>query len=216
MSAELPADIPRAGLVAEAVRRLVDVLAAVVMLVLLSPLMAWIAWRIRRDSPGPAVFRQTRAGREMKPFTLYKFRTMRTDADPYGSSPHEAGDPRLTRFGRWLRERSLDELPQFWNVFRGDMTLVGPRPLYVEQAREWNHRQSLRLRVKPGLTGLAQISGRGGLTIEQKLELDVQYVATRSLLNDASIIARTVFGLRQGDGIYESRYSDDEEFRRRG
>ncbi len=151
----------------------------------------------------------------MRPFTLLKFRTMRTDADPFGASPHGADDPRLTRFGLWLREWSFDELPQLWNVLRGDMALVGPRPLYVEQAREWNERQRLRLCVKPGLTGLAQISGRGGLTIEEKLELDVQYVLSRSLVNDASILARTLFGWRRGGGIYESRYSKDEEIRQK-
>lgn len=185
------------------------------MLVVLSPFMAWIAWRIRRDSPGPAIFRQTRAGRDMRPFTLLKFRTMRTDTDPFGASPHGADDPRLTRFGLWLREWSFDELPQFWNVLRGDMGLVGPRPLYVEQAREWNERQRLRLRVKPGLTGLAQISGRGGLTIEEKLELDVQYVLSRSLAKDAAILLRTIFGWRRGGGIYETRYSKDAEFRQK-
>ena len=197
----------------EAFRRLLDITASALLLLLLSPALLLIAWRIRRDSPGTALFRQTRAGRDLRPFTLYKFRTMRTDADPYGSSPHAPDDPRLTLFGRRLREWSLDELPQLWNVLRGDMTVVGPRPLYVEQAKEWNDRQKLRLRVKPGLTGLAQISGRGGLTIEEKLELDVQYVLHRSLLGDLAIVIRTVFGLRSRAEIYEKRYSQSEEFR---
>jgi lipopolysaccharide/colanic/teichoic acid biosynthesis glycosyltransferase len=210
-----PPDIPHAWPLAEAFRRLLDIAVAGVALLLLAPLMLVVAWRIRRDSPGPAIFRQTRAGRDMRPFALLKFRTMRTDADPYGHSPHGPDDPRLTPFGRRLREWSFDELPQFWNVLRGDMTLVGPRPLYVEQAREWNDRQRLRLRVKPGLTGLAQISGRGGLTIEEKLELDVQYVLHRSLLGDMGILIRTIFGLRRSGEIYEKRYSETEEFRSR-
>lgn len=210
-----PVEIARASPGAEALRRLVDVVAASIGLLLLALPMAWIAWRIRRDSPGPAVFRQSRAGRDMRPFTLLKFRTMRTDVDPYGPSPHEAGDPRLTRVGRTLREYSLDELPQLWNVLRGDMTLVGPRPLYLEQAREWNERQRLRLRVKPGLTGLAQVSGRANLTIEEKLELDVQYVLARSLWLDLRIVVRTIAHLWRGGEIYEVRYSKSEEVRGR-
>lgn len=208
-------EIPRAGYASEAIRRLIDVVVSAAALLVLLPFMAWIAWRIGRDSAGPAIFRQTRAGRDMRPFTLLKFRTMRTDTDPFGASPHGADDPRLTRFGLWLREWSFDELPQLWNVLRGDMGLVGPRPLYMEQAREWNERQRTRLAVKPGLTGLAQISGRGELTIEEKLELDVQYVQHRSLLGDAGILLRTLFGWRRGGGIYETRYSKDEEVRQR-
>ena len=198
---------------ADAFRRLMDIASAALALLLLALPMLLIAWRIRRDSPGPAIFRQTRAGRDLQPFTLLKFRTMRTDADPYGSSPHTADDPRLTPFGRKLREWSFDELPQLWNVLRGDMTLVGPRPLYVEQAREWTDRQRLRLLVKPGLTGLAQISGRGAITIEQKLELDAYYVEHRSLLGDLGIMIRTVFGMHGRGGIYEQKYSEKEEFR---
>ena len=213
MNTEVPSGTLHSSVLSEALRRLLDLIASVFVLLLFSPFIAWIAWRIRRDSPGPAVFRQTRAGRDGHPFTLFKFRTMRTDADPYGASPHGGDDPRLTQFGKWLREWSFDELPQFWNVMRGDMTLVGPRPLYVEQAREWNERQRLRLCVKPGLTGLAQISGRGALTIEEKLELDVQYVLSRSLLGDLRILWRTATGLRRGQDIYEVRYSKKEKIR---
>jgi lipopolysaccharide/colanic/teichoic acid biosynthesis glycosyltransferase len=205
--------VPAASHLGDVLRRILDLAVACFALIVLWPFLLVIAWRIRRDSPGPAIFRQTRAGRGMRPFTLYKFRTMRADADPYGPSPHEAADPRLTPFGRWLREHSLDELPQIWNVLRGDMTLVGPRPLYVEQACSWTARQSLRLRVKPGLTGLAQVSGRAGLTIEDKLELDVEYVLRRSLRLDAMILARTLARLWRGGDIYEVRYSRDEERR---
>ncbi len=204
---------PRAAPVVEAIRRMVDILTSGLALILLAPVMLCIAWKIRADSPGAAIFRQTRAGRDGRPFTLLKFRTMRTDADPYGPSPHSGEDPRLTQFGRWLREASLDELPQLVNVLRGDMTLVGPRPLYLEQAREWNARQRLRLAVKPGLTGLAQISGRGGLTIEDKLELDVQYVLSRSLAGDFLILLRTLARLWRRSDIYEVQYSRDEHVR---
>lgn len=213
MSTQLPTQIPQAWPLAEAFRRLLDITVATLALLLLSPLLLFLAWRIRRDSPGPAMFRQTRAGRDMRPFTLYKLRTMRTDADPHGPSPHGPDDARLTAIGRRLRESSLDELPQFWNVLRGDMTLVGPRPLYIEQAREWTDRQRLRLLVKPGLTGLAQVSGRATITIEQKLELDAQYVLHRSLLGDLGIIIRTIFGMHRRGEIYEKKYSEKEEYR---
>ncbi len=144
---------------------------------------------------------------------MYKFRTMRTDVDPYGDSPQTGEDPRITRFGRWLRETSLDELPQLINVARGEMSLVGPRPLYVQQMAEWDARQRGRLLVKPGLTGLAQVNGRGSLTVEDKLEFDVQYVETCGLFLDLKILWRTVFGVRSRTGIYEVRYSRDKDRR---
>lgn len=188
-------------------RRRLDAYVAAVLLLAASPVLAVIAWRIRRDSPGPAIFRQERAGLEARPFTLLKFRTMRTDVDPFGDSPTDGCDPRMTRFGKWLRESSLDELPQLWNVLRGEMSLVGPRPLYVQQSLEWNARQRRRLEVPPGLTGLAQVSGRGSLTIEEKLELDVRYVETLSPRTDVRIIAATIRNVFARQDIYERRYS---------
>ncbi|MBK9128830.1 MAG: sugar transferase [Phycisphaerales bacterium] len=191
----------------------VDRVSAALALAVAWPLMLYLAWRIRRDSPGPALFRQTRAGAGGRPFTMYKFRTMRTDADPFGDSPQSGQDPRLTRLGRWLRETSLDELPQLINVLRGEMSLVGPRPLYVQQMAEWDARQRGRLLVRPGLTGLAQVHGRGSLTIEEKLEYDVRYVETCGLWTDVRILWETVFGVSRGAGIYEVRYSKDRERR---
>ena len=150
-------------------KRLLDPVAAALLLVLLAPLMLLIGLLIRLGSPGRAIFRQERAGRACKPFICYKFRTMASNVDPFGASPHTAADPRVTSLGRRLRETSLDELPQLFNILKGDMSLVGPRPLYMRQAAEWNPRQRRRLEVKPGLTGLAQVLGRGDLTIEEKL-----------------------------------------------
>ncbi len=190
-----------------ALRDRADRFLALLALACLWPLLLWIAWRVRRDSPGPALFRQTRAGWRGRPFQLLKFRTMRTDADPYGDSPDSAADARITRFGRWLRETSLDELPQLINVLRGEMSLVGPRPLYLQQAAEWNARQRARLLVRPGLTGLAQVHGRGAITIEEKLEWDVRYVQTVSLGADLRILALTFVGLWRRGGIYEVQYS---------
>ena len=190
-----------------ALKHAVDRVAALAALMLAAPLLLVLAWLVRRDSPGPAIFRQTRAGLGGRPFELLKFRTMRTDAAPVGDSPQSGADPRITRVGRWLRETSLDELPQLVNVLRGEMSLVGPRPLYVQQMAEWDARQRGRLLVRPGLTGLAQVHGRGALTIEEKLEWDVRYVETVSLRTDVRIIARTVGGLVARRGIYEERYS---------
>lgn len=188
-------------------KRLLDLYLAIVGCVVAMPLLAIVAAWVRRDSPGPALFRQQRAGLDGVPFTLLKFRTMRMDADPYGDSPQSGSDERITRAGRVLRELSLDELPQLWNVVRGEMSLVGPRPLYVQQISEWDERQRWRLLVKPGLTGLAQINGRGGLTIEEKLEWDVRYVETCGLKTDVMILLRTIAGVFRPTGIYEARYS---------
>ncbi len=185
----------------------VDRCLAIVALIILAPLMLVIAALIRRDG-FPAIFRQTRAGLNGRPFTLFKFRTMRPDVDAYGDSPQDGADPRITPMGRWLRETSLDELPQLINVARGEMALVGPRPLYLQQMAEWNPRQRCRLLVKPGLTGLAQVHGRGSLTVEQKLEWDVRYVELVSLRTDLWILWLTVRGLWSGGDIYEVRYSE--------
>ncbi len=176
-----------------AVKRAMDVAVAAGALLLGWPLLLAIALAIRRDSPGPILFRQERAGRHMQPFTMYKFRTMRADAAPFGVSPDSPEDPRLTPLGRWLRETSLDELPQLWNVLKGDMSLVGPRPLYMSQARAFTPRQRRRLEVRPGITGLAQVQGRGEVPHEKKLQIDVRYVEQMSLGLDLRILWRTVF-----------------------
>jgi lipopolysaccharide/colanic/teichoic acid biosynthesis glycosyltransferase len=184
-----------------------DRYVALAALVVLGPLMAVVAVLIRWDSPGPAIFRQIRAGKDGRPFTLFKFRTMRAGVDPYSDSPRSGCDPRFTRLGRILREWSLDELPQLVNVCRGEMSLVGPRPLYMQQVPEWSPRHRGRLRVKPGLTGLAQVNGRGAATIEDKLEWDIQYVECVNLRTDLAIIWRTFRNVWSRSGIYEVRYS---------
>jgi lipopolysaccharide/colanic/teichoic acid biosynthesis glycosyltransferase len=194
-------------------KRAFDLVVSGLMLVVLTPLLAGIAVAIRLGSRGPAIFRQERAGSNGVPFTFYKFRTMRLGADPFGPSPKSGADPRLTRIGRFLREYSLDELPQLVNTLRGDMSLVGPRPLYVAQIAEWDERQRKRLAVKPGLTGLAQVGGRGGLTREEKLELDVKYVEQASLRLDARILLATLVRVFARQGIYEKRYSEAQRTR---
>jgi len=194
-------------------KRILDLVLAASVLVVLLPVFALITVVIRLTSKGNALFKQQRAGKNGRPFTLYKFRTMRTGTDHFGPSPRSGDDPRLTRIGKFLREYSLDELPQLLNVLKGDMSLVGPRPLYLSQIAEWNDRQRRRLLVKPGLTGLAQISGRGSLTREEKLEFDVRYVESACLATDVKLLAATFNHLLGRKDIYEKRYSRTEETR---
>ena len=194
-------------------KRVLDILMSAAAIVVLLPFLVVIVVIIRLTSKGPAIFRQERAGKGGKPFVFLKLRTMRMDADPYGASPKTGEDPRLTGIGRFLREYSLDELPQLFNILAGQMSVVGPRPLYVSQMAEWTDRQRKRLEVKPGLSGLAQVSGRGGLTREEKLELDVVYVETRSLWFDLKIILATFCQVFGRSNIYEKRYSESERTR---
>ena len=195
------------------IKRTFDILVSLLLLTLLLVPMLVIALMIRIGSPGRPIFFQQRAGWRGKPFTILKFRTMRIDADPYGSSPHSGKDPRLTRLGRFLRETSLDELPQVFNVILGQMSLVGPRPLYERQAEQWDEHQRRRLEVRPGITGYAQAYGRGQLTIEEKIEMDVHYVDNRGFWFDLRIILRTVRNIfRPRGGVYEKQYSSDREY----
>ncbi len=194
-------------------KRALDLFIVIVFSPIILVFMVVIALLIRITSGRGVIFRQERAGLNMKPFILYKFRTMKPTADPFGPSPKTGSDTRLTKTGKYLRLMSLDELPQFWNVIKGDMSLVGPRPLYMAQAQQWDQRQKKRLLVKPGLTGLAQISGRGSLTIEDKLELDVQYVENQSLLLDLKIILITIWQIFRPHHIYEKKYSRSQDTR---
>lgn len=196
------------------VKRLFDILLSLVAILFLAVPMLLIAAIVRLGSRGPAVFRQKRVGLGGKPFSLLKFRTMHAEVDPYGHSPHSRADARLTRFGRFLRETSLDELPQLFNVLAGQMSLVGPRPLYQRQAERWSQRQRRRLDVRPGLSGYAQVYGRGDMTHEEKIELDLHYVENQGFLLDARIVLRTIANLlaRGGRDVYEQQYSRSEEY----
>ena len=194
-------------------KRLFDICVSLKLIILLLPVYLIIIIMIRLNRDGKAIFKQTRAGKNGNPFIFYKFRTMKPDVDPFGASPKSGDDPRLTKIGIFLRKTSLDELPQLFNVLKGNMSLVGPRPLYVEQIAEWNDEQKKRLLVKPGLTGLAQINGRGELTREAKLAFDVEYVKRASFLLDLKIIFTTFFQVFAGRSIYEKKYSETEETR---
>ncbi len=197
-------------------KRGLDTFIAFAAMVILSPVLVAIGITIRLSSKGPAIFKQERAGKNGKPFVFYKFRTMKLEVDPFGPSPKSGQDRRLTKVGKFLRECSLDELPQLFNVLKGDMSIVGPRPLYLSQIPEWNERQKKRLLVKPGLTGLAQIQGRGEITREEKLELDVKYVESAGLLTDIRIMLATITHVFRRKSIYEKRYSKTEYTRGQG
>lgn len=194
-------------------KRIFDLILVIPAVIILLPVFAVLWLLIHLGSRGPVVFKQERAGKNGAPFIFYKFRTMRTDVDPFGPSPKSGDDPRLTKIGKFLREYSLDELPQLFNVLKGNMSIVGPRPLYMEQIKEWNDRQKKRLFVKPGITGLAQISGRGALTREEKLELDVKYVESAGLWLDIKIIFITIGHVLCRKSIYEKNYSVTEKTR---
>jgi lipopolysaccharide/colanic/teichoic acid biosynthesis glycosyltransferase len=187
-------------------KRLFDLVVAGTALVVLSPLLAVVALLVRVESPGPIVFRQPRIGMGGQVFTMLKFRTMRTDAhSEAGSTPVPQvsdfgqyvfdplyGGKRYTRIGKLLRSTSLDELPNLVNVLRGDMSLIGPRPEVPELVEQYLPEFYRRHNVRPGITGLAQVSGRGSLTYEETMQYDLQYVDNHSLLGDIMILARTL------------------------
>jgi sugar transferase EpsL len=193
----------------DGVKRALDVLVAGAVLLVTWPLLALVAALVRLCLGAPVLFRQTRPGRQERPFVLYKFRTMK-DATP-GAAASDA--ERLTRFGRWLRASSLDELPQLINVVRGEMSLVGPRPLLVEYLPRYTPVQRRRHEVRPGITGLAQVSGRNGLDWATRLALDVEYVERVSLGLDARIFARTLWKLVTREGVTQPGQATVEEFR---
>lgn len=192
----------RSGVYAS-VKRILDVLLSAVLLLLLAFPMMLIAVCIRCDSEGPAIFRQTRVGRELRPFTVYKFRTMTTTAPECSSLElSRIGRERyLTKVGRLLRRTGIDELPQLWNVLRGEMSLVGPRPVIPKEAYLTELRASLGVSdLRPGITGLAQIKGRDDRTAGEKAMLDAIYARTLSLTNDLKILYKTVFAVFLGTG----------------
>ncbi|MCK2183059.1 sugar transferase [Halomonas getboli] len=186
-------------------KRGLDVVAAALGLTLLAPLLALLALWVRLDSPGPALYCQRRLGRDGRPFLLYKLRSMHLhqEGDPRREAVLEAGrDPRITRAGRWLRASSLDELPQLWNVLRGEMSLVGPRPLLPEQWAAVPLECRSRFAVAPGITGLAQVRGRRGLDWPDQLAADVEYVARRGLGLDLRLLFATVGVVLTARGVY--------------
>jgi lipopolysaccharide/colanic/teichoic acid biosynthesis glycosyltransferase len=181
-----------------------DLVIALPATILTAPVIALMALAIRLESPGHPIYTQTRAGKNGRPFQIYKLRTMVRGAEFTGAGlAIQEGDDRITRVGQLLRRYSLDELPNLWNVMRGDMSIVGPRPTLPVQVEQYTERQLGRLAVKPGLTGWAQINGRASLPWPERIELDLWYVEHRSLALDLRIVARTIGMVLTGQGLYK-------------
>ena len=180
-----------------------DLVVALPAVFLSAPLVALLCLLIRLETPGSPIFRQTRSGRGGVPFEIYKLRTMVQGAQTMGAGDAVlAGDFRVTRMGRILRRTSLDELPNLWNVLRGEMSIVGPRPTLPSQVAQYTERQRIRLQVRPGITGWAQVNGRASLAWPERIELDIWYVEHRSLRLDLAILWRTARTLLGGEGLY--------------
>ncbi|MBY0472079.1 sugar transferase [bacterium] len=183
-----------------AVKRFLDFMISGALMVALSPLVFLLGLAIRLDSRGPIIFKQKRVGLLGREFSFYKFRSMYLDAPRYARTPTDAADPRITRVGRWLRRTSLDELPQLFNVFRGDMSLVGPRPEMPFIVAEYSQLERQRLEAKPGITGVWQISAVRGEEIHKNLEYDLFYLENRSVLLDFAILIKTALSVIRGIG----------------
>ncbi len=186
------------------VRRIFDLLVGGGGSLVSAPLVALLALAVRLESPGDPIYTQTRVGRDGELFEIYKLRTMIDGAEFQGAGlAISAGDARITRLGRLLRRTSLDELPNLWNVARGEMSVVGPRPTLAGQVAVYTPRQRGRLAVKPGITGWAQVNGRASLPWPERIELDLWYVEHRSLALDLEILKRTLRSVLSGGGIYK-------------
>jgi exopolysaccharide biosynthesis polyprenyl glycosylphosphotransferase len=199
--------------IAHNLKRALDLVGSGVLLVLTSPILAATAIAVKLDSPGPVLFRQERVGLYGEPFVCYKFRSMYVDAEERKQelmAMNEADgpifkikhDPRVTRVGRFIRKVSVDELPQLFNVWRGEMSLVGPRPAVPKEVAAYQFDERRRLEAVPGLTGLQQVSGRSDLDFKRWVELDLQYIAEQSLLKDVEILLKTIPAVISGKGAY--------------
>jgi exopolysaccharide biosynthesis polyprenyl glycosylphosphotransferase len=196
------------------VKRVFDILASAVLMVLLLPVFLGVALAIRLEDPGPILFQQKRVGRWGIPFTMWKFRSMYTNAEErkkelMAQNEMQGGvifkmknDPRVTRVGRIIRKTSIDELPQLWNVLKGDMSLVGPRPPVPQEVDLYSLSDRRRLEVIPGITCIWQVSGRSEIPFDQQVELDVQYIQSQSFATDIKILLKTVPALLFGTGAY--------------
>lgn len=184
---------------AKYIKRILDLILSLMALIVLMPLMIIIGILVRINLGSPIIFKQKRPGKNEKIFTLYKFRTMTDEKDEKGKLLPDS--QRLTKFGKFLRSTSLDELPELINILKGDMSIVGPRPLLVEYLKLYNEEQKHRHDVRPGLTGLAQTSGRNAITWEEKFEKDIEYVHNISFIGDVKIIIKTAIKVFKREGI---------------
>lgn len=199
------------GLYRRYFKRALDVVISLLTIIILSPLMLIVALLVRINLGSPVIFKQKRPGLNEKIFTLYKFRTMTDERDEKGELlPNHL---RLTKFGKILRSTSLDELPELINILRGDMSLVGPRPLLIEYLPFYNEKQRQRHSVRPGLTGLAQVNGRNSISWEEKFEYDIKYVENISFLLDLKIILKTFLKVLKREGINSSQTVTMQKFK---
>ena len=180
-------------------KRLLDIVIASSALVLLSPVYAFVAYKVRKNLGSPVLFRQVRPGLNGKPFEMIKFRSMKDAVDAQGNPLPDS--ERLTPFGQMLRSSSLDEMPELWNVIKGEMSIVGPRPLLMEYLPLYNEQQAKRHNVRPGITGYAQVNGRNAISWKKKFELDIWYVENRSLWLDFKIMLKTLQKVLSKDDI---------------
>jgi lipopolysaccharide/colanic/teichoic acid biosynthesis glycosyltransferase len=188
---------------ASAIKRVMDLAIGLPLLITVSPFLLLIAIALKLDSPGPVFFRQERIGRRFRPFTMIKFRTLRQDMpDPHSRYEMREDDPRITRVGAFLRNTSLDELPQLYNVITGSMSLVGPRPLVEWESRETLRKHAARFEVKPGITGLSQITVRNSVDLDSRSDVDVEYVGRWSPLLDLEVLLRTPAYVLTRSAIY--------------
>ncbi len=183
-------------------KRLLDIIIASIALILLSPLYFYVAHKVKKNLGSPILFRQVRPGLNGKPFEMIKFRTMKDAVDAQGNPLPDS--ERLTLFGKMLRSTSLDEMPELWNVIKGDMSIVGPRPLLTEYLPLYNEEQAKRHNVRPGMTGHAQVNGRNAISWEEKFKLDTWYVENHSTLLDFKIMFKTVHKVLAKDDINEA------------
>ena len=191
-------------------KRVLDFLLSLIAIIILSPVLLIIAILVRIKLGSPVLFKQERPGKNEKIFTLYKFRTMTDKKDEKGNLLPD--EDRLTKFGKILRSTSLDELPELFNILKGDMSIVGPRPLLVEYLELYNEEQKHRHDVRPGLTGLAQISGRNSISWEEKFKDDIKYVNKVTFINDVKIILKTIVKVFKREGISQEGNATIEKF----
>lgn len=189
------------------IKKLLDLILALILVILLLPLMIIIAIMIKIDSKGPVIFKQIRSGKNNKNFTLYKFRSMIYNNNLYDTSVED----QVTKIGRILRKTSLDELPQLFNILKGEMSFIGPRPWILDYAKYFTKHQMRRLEVLPGITGLAQCSGRNNLGIIERIDIDVEYVENMSLFLDIYIVLKTIKSVLKKEGFSNSKSAIHEE-----
>ncbi|MBR3162063.1 MAG: sugar transferase [Bacilli bacterium] len=190
-------------------KRVIDFVFSLILLIILFPVFIIISVIIRTDSKGPAIFKQVRTGKNKKNFILYKFRSMRISNNFYNKKEKD----KITKVGEVLRKTSLDELPQLINILKGEMSFIGPRPWIIDYARHYNSEQRKRLDVLPGVTGLAQCSGRNNLSIFDRINIDIYYVDNLSLLLDIKIIFKTIKCILKREGFSNSKYAIHEEIK---